>query len=227
MSIKTRSYSTDSASQRSSRPIMRSMSAGSMAKFSHLTTHSPLRVRDSIPDMRPLPPITVQSLRERKYILDGIKTDVFHNSPFHRPKRVSIIRPYNAKEDRYSAGYFRSPVVQDVMGRIHSAQEYRRIPTEKKGLHRLSARRRSIPTPPMHERIEREKGFVLDNIRSERLRNKQNPIYTEYNALNDVHAQRYVRRRLVQNVLRKTIFEPQKLYPTITFYAPTKNDMVV
>lgn len=209
------------------RPFTTGSSQSSMAKFSHLTHHSPLRIRDSIPDIRPLPPIQIQYRREKSYVLDGIKTDVFHNSPFTRPKRTPIIRPYNASEDRHSAGYFRSPVVQDVMYRIHSAGDLQRISPERRGLHRLSARRRSIPTPPPSKIEEREKAFVLDNVRSERLRNKQSPIYVEYNALNDAHAQRYIRRRAVQKLLRKTIFTPQKLYPTITFYAPTKNDIVV
>lgn len=197
-----------------------------MAKFSHLTSCSPLRVRDSLPDIRSKPLSFRSSLRE-EYVLDGIKTDRFHNSPFTRPKRTSIIRPYNATEDRHSAGYFRSPNVQQVMDRIHSAQEYRRIPPEKKGLHRMSARRRSIPTPPPKEIQEREEGFILDSVKSERLRNKQNPIYKEYNALNDANARRYIHRRLVQRLLKKTAFAPQRLYPTITFYAPTKNDIVV
>nr|XP_039250883.1 uncharacterized protein LOC120328457 [Styela clava] len=212
----------------SGRPIVRSISAvSSMAKFSHLTNRSPLRIRDSLPDIRPRPPILQIRDRESRYVLDGIKTDVYHNSPFTRPKRTPIIRPYNATEDRHSAGYFRSPVVQQVMGRIHSADEYRRIPPEKRGLHRLSARRRSMPTPPPIELDERERGFVLDSVKSERRRNKQNPIYVEYNAMNDIHARRYIHRRMVQSLLKRTAFSPQKLYPTITFYAPTKNDIVV
>lgn len=101
------------------------------------------------------------------------------------------------------------------------------MPPEKKGLHRMSARRRSIPSPPPEVQKAKERNFVLDNVRSERLRNKQEPIYKEYNAQLDHHTQRYFRRRLVQNLLRKTITEPQRLYPTITFYAPTKNDIVV
>ena len=91
----------------------------------------------------------------------------------------------------------------------------------------MSARCRSIPTPPPETIEQKEKAFVLDNIRSERLRNKQNPIVPEYDASTDQHARRYFRRKLVQNVLRKTIAVPQRLYPTITFYAPTKNDIVV
>lgn len=91
----------------------------------------------------------------------------------------------------------------------------------------MSARRRSIPTPPPNEIEGKENGFVLDSVRSERLRNKQNPIYKEYNALNDAYARRYIHRRLVQRILKKTAFTPQRLYPTITFYAPTKNDIVV
>ena len=42
----------------------------------HLTCHSPLRVRDSIPNLLPLPPIAVQQHREREYVNDAIKTDV-------------------------------------------------------------------------------------------------------------------------------------------------------
>ena len=91
----------------------------------------------------------------------------------------------------------------------------------------MSARCRSIPTPPPDAIAKQENAFVLDNIRSERLRNKQNPIIPEYDASNDRHSRRYFQRKLVQNLLRKTVSVPQKLYPTITFYAPTKNDLVV
>lgn len=91
----------------------------------------------------------------------------------------------------------------------------------------MSARSRSIPTPPPPVTERREKEFVLDNIRTERLRNKQNPIVPEYDASIDRHSRRYFRRKLVQNVLRKTKTDRLRLYPTITFYAPTKNDLVV
>ena len=106
-------------------------------------------------------------------------------------------------------------------------QAYKKVPSEKKGLHRMSARCRSIPTPPPEVIVEQEKSFVLDNIKSERLRNKQNPIIPEYDAAVDKHSRRYFQRKLVQNILRKTVSVPQRLYPTITFYAPTKNDLVV
>jgi len=98
---------------------------------------------------------------------------------------------------------------------------------EKRGLHRMSARRRIIPTPPTDKMLDQESNFVLDSIRSERLRNKQAPIVPEYNALYDKNSRRYFRRKLVQNVLRRTLETPQRLYPTITFFAPTKNDIVV
>ena len=91
----------------------------------------------------------------------------------------------------------------------------------------MSARSRSIPTPPPETIYKKETDFVLDNIRSERLRNKQNPIIPEYDASHDRHSRHYFRRKLVQNLLRKTVAAPHKLYPTITFYAPSKNDLVV
>uniref|UniRef100_H2ZF75 Uncharacterized protein n=1 Tax=Ciona savignyi TaxID=51511 RepID=H2ZF75_CIOSA len=200
----------------------------SPARHPHLTCYSPLKVRDSIPDLHPLPPISIQRNREREYVLDAIKSDVFFNSPYHRPRRTSIIRPYNAMNDRHSAGYFRSPVVKETVTRTLSAQPQRTIiPPEKRGLHRMSARRRSIPTPPASRLQEQERNFVLDNVKTERLRNKQNPIIPEYNAVVDPYTRRYFRHKLVQNVLRKTTYTPHRLYPTITFYAPTKNDMVV
>jgi len=46
----------------------------------------------------------------------------FFNSPYHRPRRPSIIQPYDAIKDRHSAGYFRSPMVKEVMSRTVSAQ---------------------------------------------------------------------------------------------------------
>lgn len=46
-----------------------------MAKFSHLTSCSPLRVRDSLPDIRTKPVGLRSSMREDMYVLDGIKTD--------------------------------------------------------------------------------------------------------------------------------------------------------
>nr|XP_002123793.1 uncharacterized protein LOC100183978 [Ciona intestinalis] len=201
----------------------------SAGRHQHLTCYSPLKVRDSIPDMRPLPPITIQRRREKEYVVDAIKSDVFSNSPYHRPRRTSIIKPYNAMNDRHSAGYFRSPMVKETVTRTLSAQPQRieYVPAEKRGLHRMSARRRSIPTPPTPKILDKERNFVLDNVRSERSRNKQNPIIPEYDALLDLHSRRYFRNKLVQNVLRKTTYSPQRLYPTITFYAPTKNDLVV
>ena len=46
------------------------------SRHPHLTCHSPLRVRDSIPNLQPLPPIAIQQFREREYVNDAIKTDV-------------------------------------------------------------------------------------------------------------------------------------------------------
>lgn len=42
----------------------------------HLTCFSPFRVRDAIPLLHPIPPISVQQQREREYVVDAIKTDV-------------------------------------------------------------------------------------------------------------------------------------------------------
>ncbi|XP_076806518.1 uncharacterized protein LOC143450019 [Clavelina lepadiformis] len=199
----------------------------SRAPHPHLTCYSPFRVRDAIRDMHPLPPIAVQESREREYVVDAVKSDVFFNSPYHRPRRMSIIKPYDAMNDRHSAGYFRSPIVKQFVTRTLSAQQPRQMPAEKRGLHRMSARCRSVPTPPPSTLESKEKNFILDNVRSERLRNKQNPIIPEYDASLDRYSRRYFQRRLVQNVLRKTVTTPLRLYPTITFYAPSKNDIVV
>jgi len=211
-------------------PFRRGSVTFSESVHRHMTVNSPLKVRDSIPELLALPPVALQRNRERHYVNDGIRTDKFYNSPYTRPKRTSMILPYNAMNDRHSAGYFRSPVVQEVVTRTFSAEplaQCYQLPAEKRGLHRMSARRRSLKTPPPNVLKQKEEKFCLDNVRSERLRNKQSPIVPEYDAMYDRHSKRYFKRRLVQNLLRKTVTSPQRLYPTINFYAPTKNDIVV
>ena len=54
-------------------------------------------------------------LEELNYFLQIVIFFQFFNSPFTKPKRPPIIKQYNAKNDRFSAGYFRSPAVQEFL----------------------------------------------------------------------------------------------------------------
>ena len=56
-------------------PFRRGSVALSDSMHRHITVYSPLKVRDSIPEMLALPPVAIQRNRERQYVNDGIKTD--------------------------------------------------------------------------------------------------------------------------------------------------------
>jgi len=46
--------------------------------------------------------------------------------------------------------------------------------------------------------------FVVDCVRTDSLKSKRNPIIPRYDALNDLHAQNYFRKRSVRALLRQT-----------------------
>ena len=58
------------------KPVEKRKSVPVKQRHPHLTCFSPLRVRDKIPFLYPLPPVSVQKLKEREYVVDAVKTDV-------------------------------------------------------------------------------------------------------------------------------------------------------
>jgi len=203
------------------------MYAGSL--HTHLMKKSPFKVRDSIPGQyvpsgwSRVSDSIAAPISKDAYILDSVRADTFFNSPFTKPKRTPIINPYDAKKDRFSAGYFRSPAVQDYLASA-KRQPLKPLRPEKKGLHRLSARRRSLSTPPSPDIREKEGSFVLDNVRMERSRTKGAPIGPQYDAMRDRHSANYFKPRILKQVLPK-LKTQEPLNPSIMIYAPNqKND---
>jgi len=201
--------------------------AGSL--HTHLTKSSPFKVKDSIPGQYVPSGWTrvtanLAPIAKNDYVLDAVKADTFFNSPFTKPKRPPIIKPYDAKQDRFSAGYFRSPAVQDYLMGGTKSQPLKPLRPEKRGLHRLSARRRSLSTPPSPDIRHKEKSFVLDNVRMERSRTKGCPIGPQYNAMEDRHSANYFKPRVLKDILPK-LKATEPLNPSIMIYAPNqKND---
>ena len=56
-------------------PFRRGSVTFSESVHRHMAVNSPLKVRDSIPELLALPPVALQRNRERHYVNDGIRTD--------------------------------------------------------------------------------------------------------------------------------------------------------
>ncbi|XP_078483116.1 uncharacterized protein LOC100178654 [Ciona intestinalis] len=129
----------------------------------------------------------------RSFILDGVHEHV-HKS--------NVVPSYNAFNDRHAQTYFRQPAVQDMLKRAAATGTGQLIPAFQ--TFKLSKRNRLPVTPGVDERVKRERKFVVDSIRVDSLKSRRYPVIPKYNALDDIHAKTYFKKKSVRNLLRRT-----------------------
>ncbi|XP_019647564.1 PREDICTED: uncharacterized protein LOC109487895 [Branchiostoma belcheri] len=173
-------------------------------KYTFMVRSCPLKHKDKIGDIHPLPPITVQHNLEESFVNDSIRTDTMQNSRFCRPKRTSIIRPYNALQDKHAVAYFRSPTVKDTLERTLTNKELWETPPSR-NMNKLSTRGRSLRTPTPATLVRMEENFVVDSIKTSHAVTKYKPLIPPYNALRDNHSQHYFHFKGVKNLLKTTV----------------------
>nr|XP_002130536.1 uncharacterized protein LOC100178654 [Ciona intestinalis] len=170
-------------------------------KYQHYADSSPLKTSISEEQIRKLVDgkfseqktrVYTQN-RGRSFILDGVREHV-HKS--------NVVPSYNAFNDRHAQTYFRQPAVQDMLKRAAATGTGQLIPAFQ--TFKLSKRNRLPVTPGVDERVKRERKFVVDSIRVDSLKSRRYPVIPKYNALDDIHAKTYFKKKSVRNLLLRT-----------------------
>ncbi|CAG5136774.1 unnamed protein product [Candidula unifasciata] len=144
---------------------------------------------------------------EASFLNDAIRTSVSST------RRAPVIPTYNALMDKYSQAYFRSPLVQSILGRDMSSG----IKTNTRTINKLSARRRCAPTPDQCKLWQMEKGFINDAIITEKRRTRYKDIIPSYDASRDQCCQMYFEREDIKRLLARTCA------PRVRFHVKSKS----
>ncbi|CAK8685242.1 unnamed protein product [Clavelina lepadiformis] len=164
-------------------------------KYTYYTTMSPLMATNLQRKSVGKEFATTKQIKKKQFILDGVHENV-HKS--------NVVPSYNAFNDPHAQSYFRQPAVQDMLKRSAVIQKGNLLPPASLPSYKLSFRRRAPGTPAKLDLIKRENRFVVDCIRSDARKTSHKPVIPKYDALNDIHAQNYFRKKSVRLLLRET-----------------------